>query len=284
MEWTKKDLMVRILLGAVLGAVLAPLPVLWLGSALVADPGAAAPSGWAGLSGLRIPVTPAMAQAYGAFPALLLQSLLGALLGALVLASTLPFADSGRALVLSSLAHFCATAAAFALLLGVCRWVDGPEYILIWVGLLLVFYLLIWLGRYVGWYMEVRQLRVGLGLDPGPSALRWRETLPYLPFLVLLCGLLPVLARLCDPADVPVFSGLLLPYLLLPLAGLCSGVSLGKHQGFCPLYPVLAFLLYLPMVFLLFNSSAMFHCFLVSGAALVGNGLGTLLRGRRRSR
>lgn len=280
MDWTKKDLLVRIWLGAALGAVLAPLVVLWLGSALVPLPDTAAAAGSADLSGLRIPVTPAMAEAYGVLPALLLQSLLGAVLGALALAATLPFADSGRALVLASLAHFCATSAAFALLLGVCRWVDGPEYVLMWVGILLVLYLLIWLGRYVGWYMEVRQLRVGLGLDPGPSALRWRETLAYLPFLVLLCDLLPILARLCDPADVPVFSGLLLPYLLLPAAGLCSGISLGKRQGFCPLYPVLAFLLCLPMVFLLFNSSAMFHCYVAAGAALAGNLIGTLWRRR----
>lgn len=32
--------------------------------------------------------------------------------------------------------------------------------------------------------------------------------------------------------------GLLYPYLLLPVGAFCSALSLGKRQGFCPLYPV----------------------------------------------
>ena len=79
-------------------------------------------------------------------------------------------------------------------------------------------------------------------------------------------------------ADVPVLSGLLLPYILLPVAGFSSGLSLGKRQGVCPLYPVGCFLCYLPMVFLLFNYTAMFHCFMVAVPALAGNVLGWLYR------
>ena len=44
--------------------------------------------------------------------------------------------------------------------------------------------------------------------------------------------------RLCDAGDVPVLSGLLYPYLLLPVGTFCSALSLGRRQGFCPLYPV----------------------------------------------
>ena len=31
--------------------------------------------------------------------------------------------------------------------------------------------------------------------DAGPSPLKWRETLPYLPFALILCDVLPVLLR-----------------------------------------------------------------------------------------
>ena len=87
------------------------------------------------------------------------------------------------------------------------------------------------------------------------------------------------------PAEVegdPVLSGLLLPYVLLPAAGFSSGMSLGRRRGLCPLYPIACFLCYLPMVFLLYNSSAMFHCFMVAVPALAGDAAGWL-RGKTRS-
>jgi len=55
-------------------------------------------------------------------------------------------------------------------------------------------------------------------------------------------------------------------------------LSLGKRQGVCPLYPVACFVCYLPMVWLLFNESALFHCFLVAVPALAGNVMGWLYR------
>ena len=51
---------------------------------------------------------------------------------------------------------------------------------------------------------------------------------------------------LCVPADVPILTLLLLPILLLPAGGFCSGLSLGRRQGFCPLYPVACGVLALP--------------------------------------
>ena len=104
----------------------------------------------------------------------------------------------------------------------------------------------------------------------------------YAPDQAKKLALLTLLARLCDPADVPVLSGLVLPFLLLPLGSFFSGASLGKRQGFCPLYPVLAFALYLPMVFLLYNASAMFHCCVAACASLLGNLLGAAIRRRRK--
>lgn len=207
--------------------------------------------------------------------AVLVQSALCFGLGGMIGLATLPFDEDGRRLLVKSLLHFGVTALLFSLLLVLCFGLPAWSLV-VWVGMLLSLYLVIWLGRYVGWYAEVAQIRTKLGLDPGPSPLKWKETLPYLPFLMLLCVGLPLLARLLDPADVPVLSGLLMPYLLLPAGGFAAGFSLGKRQGFCPLYPVLAFVLYLPMVFLLFNSSAMFHCFVVAGFGLAGNVAGSL--------
>lgn len=253
--------LLRILLGGLLGAVLAPVLVYFMGPVI--------PS----------PVMPAMAQAFGSIGlAALIQSLLGGVFGGVVAIATLPFADDGMALSAHSLAHFGMTAVSFSVLLWICRWVDRVQLVLQWVALLAVLYLLIWLGRWVGWYVEVTQLRILLGLDPGPSPLKWRETLPYLPFVLLVCNLLPALLRWLDPVDVPALSGVLLPFVLLPAAGFFSGLSLGKRQGMCVLYPVACFMCYLPTVFLLLNESALFHCFMVAIPALIGNVMGMLYR------
>ena len=158
-----------------------------------------------------------------------------ALFGAEVGVATLPFAGDGPALVGRTLAHFALTAATVGLWAGLNFGVRETAAFLVSLALV---YLLVWLGRWVGWYAEVSAIRERLGLAPGPSLFHWRETLPYVPFAALLCLLLPFVLRLCDAGDVPVLSGLLYPYLLLPVGAFCSALSLGKRQGFCPLYPV----------------------------------------------
>ncbi len=209
--------------------------------------------------------------------ACLLCTALGATLGA----ATLPFADDGPTLIRRSLLHLGATALEVALVLWLCVDLrDGWAWAL-WMGMLVLFYAVIWLGRWIGWYVEVMQLRTLLGLAPGPSPLKWRETLPYLPLVLLLCDVLPPVLNWIDHAavaDVPVLSGLLLPYLMLPVAGFCSGLSLGKRQGVCPLYPVACFVCYLPMVYLVYNYTALFHCFMIAVPALAGNMLGWAYR------
>jgi len=92
-------------------------------------------------------------------------------------------------------------------------------------------------------------------------------------FALLLCDLLPPVLSWIDRTlivDLPLLSGLIMPYLILPAAGFSSGMSLGKRQGVCLLYPAACFVCYLPMVFLLFNYTAMFHCFMVAVPALAG--------------
>lgn len=209
--------------------------------------------------------------------ALLIQSVLIFALGGMAGLATLPFAEDGKTLLSRSVLHFLVTAVLFAVLMVFCFGLL-PDFLPQWLGTLLAVYMVVWSGRYVGWYMELLAIREKLGLEPVPSPLKWKETLPYLFFALLLCDVLPPVLRLLDAPDVPVLTGLLLPFLLLPVGGFFSGVSLGRREGMCPLYPVLCFVCYLPMVFLLFNPSALFHCFLVGGAALLGNAAGALWR------
>ena len=203
------------------------------------------------------------------------------LMGAVVGVSTLPFADDGATLVLRSLAHFAATAAALTLLVVLCGWNWGEFWpVVLYLGLLAAVYLLIWLGRWVGWYVEVAAIRQKLGLSPGPSPLKWRESLPYLPFAALMCLVIPMAVRLTLDSPTPIFTAIY-AMLILPVGGFFSGLFLGRRQGFCPLYPVMCTLLTLCFVLLArlvsnVADEAMIPIALCS--ALLGNAIGALLR------
>ena len=127
------------------------------------------------------------------------------LLGAAVGISTAPFAEDGPTLFKQSLLHFILT----GLLAVAAGWFVYPPYVVLCFYITL--YALVWLGRWVGWYMEVADLRTLLGLSPALSPLKWRETLPYFFFALLLCDVLPFVLRALDARDVPVLTGLLLP-------------------------------------------------------------------------
>ena len=200
------------------------------------------------------------------------------LMGAVVGVSTLPFADDGATLVRRSLAHFAVTAGALALLVCLCGWNWGElAPLLVYLGLLAAVYLLIWLARWVGWYAEVAAIREKLGLPPGPSPLKWKETLPYVPFALGLCLVLPALLRAFDAPDVPVLSEILYP-MLLEVGCFFSGAFLAKRRGFCLLYPVLCGLLLIPTVFWLYHASALPYAAVAFLAALIGEVPGLTLK------
>ena len=165
----------------------------------------------------------------------LLSFALFALFGGEVGIATLPFADSGKELVARSLIHYAATTATVSVWVVLNYGWHGtlPTFL---VPLTLV-YLIVWLGRWVGWYTEVAAIREKLGLAPGPSPLHWRESLPYVGFAAFLCLALPLLLWLVDDHRIPMLS-VLYCWLLLPVGGFMSGLSLGRRHGFCPLYPV----------------------------------------------
>ena len=203
--------------------------------------------------------------------ALAIQLVLYFLLGAAAGVSTLPFADDGPTLVLRSLAHFALTAGLLTLTCTLLGWAWSWQAMAVYLVLLAAVYLLIWLGRWVGWYAEVSAIREKLGLPPGPTPLKWRETLPYLPFVALLCLGLPALLGMFDAPDVPVLRGLLFPWLLLPVGCFFSGLSLGRRKGFCPLYPLVCALCTLAAVFWVYNSSALPYCAVALGCSLAGD-------------
>lgn len=154
------------------------------------------------------------------------------LMGAEAGVATLPFADSGRALVARSLAHF----AVMSVTVGLWAAVNfGVRELPVFLVPLALVYALVWLGRWVGWFAEVAAIREKLGLAPGPSLFHWRESLPYVGFALLLCLALPTALRLLDD-PTPVLS-VMYAWLLLPIGGFMSGLSLGRRHGFCPLYP-----------------------------------------------
>ena len=213
--------------------------------------------------------------------ALVIQLLLYFALGAAVGLSTLPFADDGRSLVLRSLAHFAVTAGLLSFTTWLLGWAWNWQALAVYLILLGAVYLLIWLARWVGWYAEVADLRARLGLAPGPSPLKWKEILPYLPFAALLCLLLPLVLALFDAADVPVLRALLYPWLLLPVGGFFSGLSLGRRQGLCPLYPLFCTLLTLLTVFLAYNATALYLCAVALVSTLLGSLAGAAIRRKK---
>lgn len=219
-----------------------------------------------------LPVTAAMLASFGLqlLPALGLEILLSFAFGASLGAATAPFADDRRTLLRDSLGHLLLSGLLFFLLCALCRFGTGlGESTAFLLGLFVLIYALVWLARWMGWYSDVLAIRDALGLTV-PSPLRWRQTLVYAPLLLFLCAVLPVLCRFIDRAagaDVPVFSALVLPFLLLPAGGFCAGLSLGRRAGFCPLFAPAALALYLPAVYLVFNPSALFQAFILFFAA-----------------
>lgn len=216
--------------------------------------------------------------------ALAVQLLLYFSLGAVVGVATLPFADDGRALVLRSLGHFAVTAALLTLTCTLLGWAWAPQAMAVYLILLAAVYGVIWLGRWVGWYAEAEAIREKLGLGPAPSPLKWRETLPYLPFAALLCLVLPLALRLLDTEDVPVLSGMLYPYLLLPVGAFGSAFCLARRRGFCPLYPpacALLLLVFLPLARLCSNMNDWPLLPIGFCAAVLGIVLGSTLRRAR---
>ena len=134
--------------------------------------------------------------------------------------------------------------------------------------------------------MEIVAIRQKLGLSPGPSPLKWRESLPYLPFAALMCLVLPMAVRLTLDSPTPIFTAIY-AMLILPVGGFFSGLFLGRRQGFCPLYSVMCALLTLCFVLLARLVSNVADGVMIPialCAALLGNAAGALYRAAKERR
>ncbi len=274
MENVKRQWLCRILIGGLAGVAAHLLLGYLLGCFSLIGP--------ASFSGFVFPYCnfPRVLEPLG----VLLSFALFALLGAEAGVATLPFAESGRELVARSLIHYTATAATACLWAGLNVCSTPADYLTFLVPLTLV-YLIVWLGRWVGWYTEVAVLREKLGLAPGPSPLHWRESLPYVGFAAFLCLALPLALRLLDDAT-PVLS-VLYGWLLLPVGGFMSGLSLGRRHGFCPIYPaacVVFILIFIPLARLCSNISDGELIPIALVCALAGNLAGAALLRRKRQK
>ena len=233
-------------------------------------------------------ISPALTRRTGSpAAALAIQSVFFFALGGAAGIATLPFADTGSQVVFRSLGHFGVTAWLFSTTVWLCGWAGGDW--LLWLDeliLLAVVYAVIWLGRWVGWYFEAAAIRDRLGLPPGPSLFHWVECLPYLTFALGLCVGLPFLFRLIEyQGGMPVLTWFLMPFILLPIGGFFSGLSLGRRHGVCLLYPAACGAMYLPIIFRLINHTALYHCGIAHFSPLLGQLSGAACtRNRRRQK
>ena len=98
--------------------------------------------------------------------------------------------------------------------------------------------------------------------------------IPCLAVLAADFYLLPLLARDTGGA-------MFLMLCVMPLAAFFTGAVYGLRRGFSLLLPLAALLLFLPTIFLFYNSSAWVYAPACALIALAGNGAGKLLHGKR---
>ena len=208
-------------------------------------------------------------------------------LGASIGLAVPPMEGSGTAVAARTAVHLLCSSALFA---GVC-WMCGLppanwQGLLLLLGLYWLMYLVIWLLRYLRWRAELDAIRRALGLARPAAGGVWqaRPLRPYLLLAGALELLLPPLLRLLDPPDVPAWTGLFYPFLLLPFFCLAVGWSAGHRFGVTLLLPVACGVLTLPGVFLIYNHTALFQAGAAFVLALAGNLLGALVRSLRHSR
>lgn len=172
----------------------------------------------------------------------------GAAWGAAVCAGALLWRRERGTFLTSSLWNYLLDGGAFVLWVWVCFGFQ-PQYPLVLGGAFTGLYLIGWAVRWLTCRRDVDAIRekLGLSLPPAaPSPLRWRESLPYLLLAAaLFLGLRPALTPL-DGADVPLLTGLFLPWLAFPFIAAVTGFGAGLRHGLCPLLPAAVLLAFLP--------------------------------------
>lgn len=97
---------------------------------------------------------------------------------------------------------------------------------------------------------------------------------PYLLALGVNFYLLPLLVRDTGAAMV-------LMLCVMPLAAFLTGTACGLRRGFRPLLALAAAVLFLPTVWIHYNTSAWIYTVFYAAAVLAGNGVGRLFFRKR---
>jgi hypothetical protein len=262
------------LFGGLCGMILVPLFVIWLNSLSVMP--------W---HNTVLIVRQAVLEATGwTWQALLtLEVVLAFAFGAMVGVAVPPMEGSGRAVAVRTAAHLLGSSLLFAGLCAVCGLMPAPwQGWLVLLGLYWFAYAVVWLLRYLVWRAELEQIREGLGLTPTKKRGGVFQLRPIRTYLLLAAavelGLPPLLRLLEGQSDFPILTGIVYPYLLLPFFCVCTGWSAGRRFGIALLYPAACGLLAVPHVFLLYNSSALFHAGVAVLFVLLGNLPGAAVR------
>lgn len=192
-----------------------------------------------------------------------------------------PMEGSGQAVAVRTVLHFLVSSGLFAGLCWVCGLVRGSwQTWLTLLGMYWFAYAVVWLMRYLHWRWELRRIRERLGLAQPETPGRIWSLHPIQGYLALAAAVElavpPVLRLLERSSDIPVLTGLLYPYVLLPFFCLVTGWSVGRRRGPALLYPVACGLLTVPCVFWLYNGSALFQAGVAAGFALGGTLAGAL--------
>ncbi|MBQ4426456.1 MAG: DUF3021 family protein [Oscillospiraceae bacterium] len=174
----------------------------------------------------------------GGTPALIISCILYFVIGALAGIATMPFADTGKELVIRSVIHYALTSLAFSALCLVNGWNRGRwDTLFFFIGVLAVFYLTIWLARWIAWLGEISDIREKLGIKPKRSPLGIVEALPYAVLVLLTSFIVSCAGYALDRTG---WVGSIITALIIPAGVFWAGVVLGKHNGFAPAFIVLA--------------------------------------------
>lgn len=259
-----------------LSMVLVPLAVIWLNSLSVMP--------WHTAAIVRQTVLDATGWPWQAL--LALELTLAFAFGASVGLAVPPMEGAGTAVAVRTAAHLLISSALYLGLCAVCGlWPAAWQGLLVLLGLYWFAYAVVWLLRYLSWRAELDRIRQGLGLAPKPADRGLFQMRAIRSHLLLAAavelGLPPLLRLLESGSDIPVLTGLLYSYLLLPFFCFITGCSAGRRFGPALLYPIACGLLPLPWIFLLYNSSALFQTWTATLFALAGNLLGAALKWRK---
>lgn len=96
------------------------------------------------------------------------------------------------------------------------------------------------------------------------------EALPFIILLSVDFYLLPFLARETGAA-------MLLMLCMMPLIAFIASLAYGMRRGFHIILPAVATILFIPTIFIHYNSSAWIYAIIYGAVALAGTGIGAFL-------